>query len=256
MKTDSHNLSVWYGEDGIRLAKGNSAQYASRAQLISWEDAAKRIGELLDAGEYATNVELAEASGYERTRVAESLWYLVHDLSEVGRKQGYFAVLQEMRGGGFPDETKALAEKLADAEFRSALMVEYQRFQDVYKEDSSVLRFHYHKPEQLKQRLEELSLPLREYHTDRMMAPVVRQFITDDEINESLSGGSGFSGGKTRIYEYWQEAHSAKEKADFLKNEYGTGGHSHALSGASGSGEDHDAKGIRYTKDGCDKVQL
>ena len=46
MKTDSHNLSVWYGEDGIRLAKGNSAQYASRAQLISWEDAAKRIGEL------------------------------------------------------------------------------------------------------------------------------------------------------------------------------------------------------------------
>ncbi|WP_321004820.1 hypothetical protein [Enterocloster bolteae] len=67
MKTDSHNLSVWYGEDGIRLAKGNSAQYASRAQLISWEDAAKRIGELLDAGEYATNVELAEASGYERT---------------------------------------------------------------------------------------------------------------------------------------------------------------------------------------------
>ena len=61
-----------------------------------------------------------------------------------------------------------------------------------------------------------------------MMAPVVRQFITDDEINESLSGGSGFSGGKTRIYEYWQEAHSAKEKRIF-ENEYGTGGHSHAL---------------------------
>ena len=41
-----------------------------------------------------------------------------------------------------------------------------------------------------------------------------------------------------------------------MKNEYGTGGHSHALSGASGSGEDHDSKGIRYTKSGCDKVQL
>lgn len=88
------------------------------------------------------------------------------------------------------------------------------------------------------------------------MPPLVRQFITDDEINESLSGGSGFSGGKARIYEYWQKGHSAKEKADFLKNEYGTGGRSHALSGASGSGEDHDAKGIRYTKSGCDKVQL
>lgn len=99
-------------------------------------------------------------------------------------------------------------------------------------------------------------LPLREYQSSMTMPPLVRQFITDDEINESLSGGSGFSGGKARIYEYWQKGHSAKEKADFLKNEYGTGGRSHALSGASGSGEDHDAKGIRYTKSGCDKVQL
>ena len=112
------------------------------------------------------------------------------------------------------------------------------------------------KLERLEQRLEELSLPLREYHTDMAMAPVVRQFITDDEINESLSGGSGFSGGKARIYAYWQSGHSAQDKANFLKNEYGTGGHSHALSGAPSSGEDHDAKGIRYTKAGCDKVQL
>lgn len=47
------------------------------------------------------------------------------------------------------------------------------------------------------------------------MPPLVRQFITDDEINESLSGGSGFSGGKARIYEYWQKGHSAKEKRTF-----------------------------------------
>lgn len=64
------------------------------------------------------------------------------------------------------------------------------------------------------------------------------------------------SGGKIRIYEYWQENHSKQEKTEFLKNEYGTGGHSHAISGTSGSGEDHDAKGIRYTKDGCEQVQL
>ena len=255
-KMDGVEVSVWFDEQCIHLARGKTARFAPSRQVVSWQEAAERIGKLLENGEYATNVELAEAPGYERTGVAESLWYLVHDLSETGREQGYFAVLQELRGGWFPDETKTLADKLADAEFRSALMVEYQRFQDAYREDFSVLRFHYHKPEQLRQRLEELSLPLREYHTDRTMAPVVRQFITDDEINESLSGGSSFSGGKARIYEYWQGGHSAKEKADFLKNEYGTGGHSHALSGASGSGEDHDAKGIRYTKSGCDKVPM
>lgn len=72
----------------------------------------------------------------------------------------------------------------------------------------------------------------------------------------SLSGGSGFAGGKARIYKYWQSSHSTQDKANFLKDEYGTGGHSHALSGASGSSEDHDFKGIKYSKQGCDKVQL
>ena len=255
-KLDGIEAAVWFDEQCIHIARGKTARFAPSRQVVSWQEAADRIGKLLDSGEYATNVELVEAPGYERTKVAESFWYLVHDLSEKGREQGCLASLRELSGGGFPDETKALAEKLEDADFRSALMVEYRQFLDAYRDDPAVLRFHYHKLEQMEQRLEELSLPLREYHTDMAMAPVVRQFITDDEINESLSGGSGFSGGKARIYEYWQEGHSVQDKAAFLKNEYGTGGHSHALSGAPGSGEDHDAKGIRYTKDGCDKVQL
>lgn len=158
------------------------------------------------------------------------------------------APVQEVRSVGFPAETAELAEKLNDSQFRAGLKAEYQNFLQAHNEDSSLLRFHYHKLERLAQRLDELDLPLREYQSSMTMPPLVRQFITDDEINESLSGGSGFSGGKARIYEYWQKGHSAKEKADFLKNEYGTGGRSHALSGASGSGEDHDAKGIRCRK--------
>lgn len=255
-KLDGAEVSVWFDEQCIHIARGKTARFAPSRQVVSWQEAAERIGKLLDSGEYATNVELVEAPGYERTKVAESLWYLVHDLSENGRELGCLASLQELGGGCFPDETKTLADKLEDSEFRSVLMAEYQRFLETYLDDRSVLRFHYHKLERLEQRLEELSLPLREYHTDMAMAPVVRQFITDDEINEALSGGSGFSGGKARIYAYWQSVHSAQDKATFLKNEYGTGGRSHALSGAPSSGEDHDAKGIRYTKAGCDKVQL
>lgn len=145
---------------------------------------------------YATNVELVEAPGYERTKVAESLWYLYHDLSDNAREQGFFPSLQEVRSVGFPAETAELAEKLNDSQFRAGLKAEYQNFLQAHNEDSSLLRFHYHKLERLAQRLDELDLPLREYQSSMTMPPLVRQFITDDEINESLSGGSGFSGGK------------------------------------------------------------
>ena len=86
--------------------------------------------------------------------------------------------------------------------------------------------------------------------------PAARQFITEDEINEALSGGSGVSEGKLRIYAYFTEDHTAKEKASFLKEEYGTGGHSHAVSHADSSYEDHSSKGIRFKKGDCAEVQL
>ena len=157
---------------------------------------------------------------------------------------------------GFPDETADLAEKLDDPRFHATLVQQYSEFRKALAENPDLLRFHYHKLNLIQKQLYELNLPLREYQTDMMQMPLVRQFITDDEVNADLTRGSGFSGGKARIYNYWQENHSAKEKMDFLKHEYGTGGHSHACSGATHSGQDHDAKGVAYTKSGCDKLQM
>ncbi|MCI9057735.1 MAG: hypothetical protein HFF76_10845, partial [Oscillospiraceae bacterium] len=77
--TDAGRITVWYGEDGIHLSHGTSARYDKSAQVISWEGAAERIGELLESGQFASNVELAEAEGYERSLLANKLWNLYHD---------------------------------------------------------------------------------------------------------------------------------------------------------------------------------
>ena len=256
LKEDSGNICAWYAEDGIHLAKGSSAIDSPRAQIVSWKTVAERIGELLENGRFATNVELVEAPGYERQKLAESLWHLYHDLSEEARAGSYLAILHQEPFRGFPDETADLAEKLDDPRFHATLVQQYSEFRKALAENPDLLRFHYHKLNLIQKQLYELNLPLREYQTDMMQMPLVRQFITDDEVNADLTRGSGFSGGKARIYNYWQENHSAKEKMDFLKHEYGTGGHSHACSGATHSGQDHDAKGVAYTKSGCDKLQM
>lgn len=256
LKEDSGNICAWYAEDGIHLAKGSSAIDSPRAQIVSWKTVAERIGELLENGRFATNVELVEAPGYGRQKLAESLWHLYHDLSEEARAGSYLAILHQELFRGFPDETADLAEKLDDPRFHATLVQQYSEFRKALAENPDLLRFHYHKLNLIQKQLYELNLPLREYQTDMMQMPLVRQFITDDEVNADLTRGNGFSGGKARIYNYWQENHSAKEKMDFLKHEYGTGGHSHSCSGATHSGQDHDAKGVAYTKSGCDKLQM
>ncbi len=67
------SVTAWYAEDGIHLSHGKTARYDKSAQVISWESAAERIGQLLQDGKFATNVELTEAAGYERSLLAEKL---------------------------------------------------------------------------------------------------------------------------------------------------------------------------------------
>ena len=71
--------------------------------------------------------------------------------------------------------------------------------------------------------------------------------FSQEIIDAVLANGSGFSEGKMRIYEQFEKSLSAKENADFLKNEYGWGGSYQVIIGA-GIDESHDGKGITITK--------
>ena len=254
--TENGRYSAWYAEDGIHIANGDAARYLTSAKVVSWQEAAERIGQLLEQGEYAANVELAEAPGHERAELAQSIWYLRQDLSEKARAQGYLSCLSDMRGGGFPEETARLAERLRDPAFREVLMDDLAQLRSDCREDRSLLRFHYHKPDKIEQGLRELSLPRREYRAEMAEIPAVQRFITEDEIAATLTRGSNIEGSKGRIYAYFKEKHSPREQADFLKDEYGIGGRSHAVSGASHSGEDHSGKGVSLKKQDCPDVQL
>ena len=250
---DERGASSWYSDKGIHLAYGTSAR-EDDTQILSWNDAASRINELLETGEFATNVELSESLDYERDRISESLWYIYHDLSEEGKAHGYFDFIE--RGGGFPEETKRLSEALKNPEYLKETIKEYSRFLAGYKENRGVLRFHYHKVDSLYQKLQELDLPRKEYSTNLTEFPKVKPFITDDEVLATLSRGSGIDKGKERITKFFKENHTLQEKANFLKDEYGIGGSSHAVSGAMGSDEWHDAKGLKLQKKDCSDVFL
>ena len=255
-KTPEGELSAWYAVDGIHIAPGRSAEYVRSAQVIAWQDAAARISQLMDSGAYASNVELAEAGQHERMQLAQALWYLKHDLSDEAREQGYLSCMDTLRGGGFPDETARLAEQLTNTDFRETLSGEFAQFYAAHEQDRSLLRFHYHKLDQIWQSLRELPLPRREYSSEMTAVPELARFITEDEIDHALDRGSGVEGGKGRIYEYFTADHTGKEKAAFLKDEYGIGGRSHAVSGASHSDESHGSRGIVLKKAGCANVEL
>ena len=254
--TDNGRLSAWYGDDGIHIATGDTSRYLRSAQVIGWADAAERIEELLDGGTFATNLEVTEAPRYERLGIAVDVWNLYHDFSDEAKSLGYLSCLGNIHSTSFPEETERLTDDLLNPAFRDRLLSEYKVFMDAYHENRALLRFHYHRPQALLTRLEDLSLPRKEFRSDMEAIPETGRFITEDEIAASLANGSSFEGGKTRIYAFFQTQHTPKESADFLKKEYGIGGHTHAVSRESGSYEDHGSKGITLKKAGCADVRM
>ena len=248
--------SAWYDERGIRIASGKSARDVPNAQRIAWADAARRVGELLESGEFLGMMELAQTPVHERSMAAQGLWYMYHDMAEEGK--GYFPSMKSIRGSSFPEETARLTEQLANPEFLSRLTAEAAQFAEDARENRNLLRFPFHTPETILNTLKELAFPRRDYDSLLAQVPKPDGFITEDEIDDTLSSGSNMSGGKRRIYQYFTEtpARSMTEKANFLKDEYGIGGRSPAVSGADGSNEAHDSKGIVLQKNGCAPVKM
>ena len=67
-------------------------------------------------------------------------------------------------------------------------------------------------------------------------------------IERALQYGSGFENGKYRIFDKYNENPTPKAFTDFVKHEYGIGGHG----STNGDDEWHDGKGIRISHDGTD----
>lgn len=255
LQFDSTKLCAWYAENGMHLAYGSAARYARKAQILSWEDVAVRVDELLEQGQFATNVELAECRTFEKRQLAEQLWYMSHDISEKAIDAGYMSIVRSLRGG-FPEETDKLMVFLSEPESYQAIMRQVYTFRDACNADKGMMRFQMYHPNKLIRPLEEYTLPRREYVSEMAELPAAKGFITEDEINEHLTGGSNFSGSKSRIYAFYQTPHTAKEKLDFLKNEYGIGGGNNALSRNFMSDVWTDGKGIRYDKPNCTRIEL
>lgn len=254
LEIEGRKISAWFGKEGAIFKDGDEARYRE-GQIVSWKDLANNINDLLNRGEFASNVEVIESATYEREKIAEKLLYLKRDFTDE-TKDRYLAILNDIKGRGFLDEKENLGKKLEDKNFINKLRKEYEVFLEEYNINPDILRFHHYKLSTIYNDINDLEIERKLYSSNLKNIAPIQSFITQDEIAESLKRGSGFFDGKKRIYEFFTEKHDLKEQADFLKNEYGVGGSSHALSAARESGEWHDAKGIKYNKGNAKEILL
>jgi len=213
-------VSFWYDERGIRIGYGESVR--KEAVYLSWNQAAKRIRELLDMGRYMPERELLQASSFERKSIADSLWNLRQDFSEES-KGNFLPVIGSIYGKrqGFPEESRQIAELLTDEKNLDIVIEELSAFNKAYEENPEILRFHFHYPKELLLKLSDLRREGIIFQAEKDFKPQREFFITRDEVENLLRGGKKNPDYRLGIYaEYLREKDIASIEK-FLKRHHG-----------------------------------
>ena len=233
---DGQKISIWYDNDGIRIRRGDSAR-RNFDRIVTWEEAADRIRDMYEDGNYVDNLISNNAIEQEQKEMTELLALHFRDTSNNREEQSY------------SDWKDVLRETWTEPEKVGAIV---DRFEMLQKEmDANPENFHrwevQHNPEYF-QRFRDLQRERSWVDQQFKVERPALSFITQDEIDAVLRRGGITAGGRNRIYEYFMEHHDMKDAAEFLKNEYGTGGSAPGIPGADASDASHDAKGLKLAK--------
>ena len=239
---DGNPVSLWFDEMGMRIGYGTSAKENTLA-VMSWSEVESHIRVMVENGTYMSANEVFLVDAVERERIATDINNFFRDgISEMPENL-------ELKFSDYPASMERLCELLSTTEGRELIKDELEKAKAQLDSGEKQIKWRYVKrPDYLLEQLADLGVEKKEFPAPDTVEVRNEDFITQDEIDYRLTGGSGFEHGKFRIYEYFMEGHDKKDNIAFLKNEYGTGGSSHALPGSDRAHEDHDAKGIRLEK--------
>lgn len=142
--------AVWYDPEGIRISTGRTVQKL-HTTLVTWEQAAKRIRELLDMGRYMPKEELEQVPDFERRRLAQSLAFAVRECSAQAKEAGYLPLTTEIdsSNSGFPEIEAQMQRLLESPDTLMQLVEEWTVFATAYANDRSLMVSRLYNPAQL-----------------------------------------------------------------------------------------------------------
>ena len=243
---DGNEYSVWFDETGMQIAVGHTVtDHILDKAFLSWEDVSGRIHQLLDQGEYAPQSVLDAARSNAVKEHAQALAYMKGDMAE-GVAEIVFDEkdLPHLRSI-YPEITDYLEEKLEDPQWLSELNERLDALAEAYEENHSIMRFHHYNPVNISKQFQKFADEVIPYQArDGFAWKEHPMFITQDEIDAFLAGGGAYSQGRIRTYSFYLLHEDERARTGFIKEQYGIGGSSHALSGADDSHANYDGKGL------------
>lgn len=244
---EGQKYAVWFMEDGIHLAQGDSIRTGHSRTTVTWEQVSTRILELLEAGTYLSAAELEQAREHTLLEMAEELMLTVREVTEEGRRKGLFAqtlAIHDQRKG-YPELDEDMVAFAKSEGGLAALAEEYHTFLSAYEQDRSIMRFRLseYSTHRIGVVLGGIDLPERSFAAQPDFLRRCKMFITQDEIDHFFLADPVDS--RLDVYSFFCYSHTKEEQQKFIKNCFGE------YSGGGRDGYDHTKtyKGLTYQRE-------
>ena len=255
---EGRKYAVWFMEDGIHLAQGDSIHTGYSKTVVTWEQVSTRILELLEVGTYLSAAELEQAPDKVLHEAMEALLMTARDLNEEGRAQGLFpqtlAIHDQHKG--YPDLNDDMVAFAKNEGGLQTLSQEYHNFLDAYAADQSITRFHLsgYNTHRIGVVLDGLNLPERHFTAQPNFLRQCKMFITQDEIDRYFLRQSTDT--RLAVYSHFCNSNDTAEHQKFIKSLFGE------YSGSAMDGYDYEETHAgfrmrrRYARKNYDEVKL
>ena len=244
---EGKKYAVWFMEDGIHLAQGDSVRTGHCRTTVTWEQASARILELLEAGTYLSAAELAQAQDKVLFEMGDALLMTARDLTEEGRAQGLFTqtlAIHDQRKD-YPELDEDMVTFAKSEGGLTALAEEYHAFLSAYEQDHSIMRFRLSEycAHRIGTVLDGLNYPERSFTAQPDFLRRCKMFITQDEIDQFFLADSVDS--QLAVYSFFCYPHTKEEQQKFIKSCFGE------YSGGGRDGYNHTKtyKGLTYQRE-------
>lgn len=244
---EGRKYAVWFMEDGIHLAQGDSVRTGYSKTMVTWEQASARILELLEAGTYLSASELAQAPDKVLHEAMDALLMTARDLNEEGRAQGLFpqtlAIHDQHKG--YPELDKDMVAFAKTEGGLQTLAQEYHAFLDAYAAAPEIMRFRVsgYNTHRIGVVLDGLPYPERHFTTQPNFLRQCKMFITQDEIDQFFLRDSVDR--RLAVCSHFCYPHTLEEQQKFIKSQFGE----YSGGGCAGYNHSKTHKGLEYVRD-------
>ena len=244
---EGKKYAVWFMEDGIHLAQGDSIRTGHSRTTVTWEQASARILELLEAGTYLSALELEQAQDKVLLEMGDALLMTARDLTQGGRAQGLFPqtlAIHDQRKG-YPELDEDMVAFAKSEGGLAALAEEYHAFLNAYEQNRSIMRFRLseYSTHRIGVVLDGIDLPERSFIAQPDFLRRCKMFITQDEIDQFFLADSVDS--QLAVYSFFCYPRAKEEQQKFIKSRFGE------YSGGGRDGYDYTKtyKGLTYQRE-------